>query len=66
MELDTCLNVLNYTLVHTMVAVTHLRFTSVILKDMHTGIQQLIVGIISLRQNMDSLYEYMKALLVTP
>ena len=49
MELDTHLNVLNYTLMQTMEAITNLRFTLAILTYMHTGIQWLTSGIISLK-----------------
>ena len=51
MELETCLNVLNYMSVQTMEAITHLRFTLAILTDVCTGTQQLTSGIICLRQN---------------
>ena len=45
-----------------MQAVIYVRNTVAILTDVHTGVIQLTFGIFSLKENVDTLYEYLRAL----
>ena len=57
--LDTKLLIMNKTLVKTLRALTHLKFTVAILTDIQTAIHWLTSGILGLKENMDSFYEYL-------
>ena len=58
-KLDIRLLVLNKTLMATMSALSHLRYTVSILMDSQTATTHLTVAMISLKENVESVYEYM-------
>ena len=47
-----------------MEAVRHLCFSVAILTDIWSGITRLITGLISLKESMGALYDYMRVLLI--
>ena len=57
--LDGKLLIFNKTSVSTMHAVTHIRYMASVLNDIITAVTWLISGILSLKEGVDSLYEYM-------
>ena len=61
-KLDIRLLVLNKKLMATMSALSHLRYTVSILTASWTATTHLTVAMISLKENVDSVYEYMHVL----
>ena len=61
-KLDIRLLVLKKTLMATMSSLSHLRYTVSILTDSRTATTRLTVAMISLKNNVESVYEYMHVL----
>ena len=61
-ELDTNLQILNMTLQRLMTEMNRVQYSITILNDIRTGIGRLTSGLLSLKENVESLYEYMRVL----
>ena len=61
-ELHKRLVIVNKTLLATINAVSHLSFSMAILTDIHTSVTFLTLGLISSKETVDTLYEYIRVL----
>ena len=59
-ELDTRLLIINKTDMSAMQTVSYLRYTITILTDVHTGVTHLTSGTLSLKGNVDTLYDILE------
>ena len=58
-EMDTRLIILNRTPMSSIKTFSYLRYPVVVLADVHTGVTWLTSGILSLKWNVNALYEYL-------
>ena len=61
-ELQIKLAVINHTLIETMSEIKFVRYTIAVLTDARSALAQLAIGLITLQQNVEGIYEYMRVL----
>ena len=61
-ELQVKLAVINHTLIETMSEIKFVKYTIAVLTDARSALAQLAIGLITLQQNVEGIYEYMRVL----
>ena len=61
-ELQIKLAVINHTLIETMSEIKFVKYTIMVLTDARAALARLAIGLITLQQNVEGIYEYMRVL----
>ena len=61
-EMQVKLAVINHTLISTMKEVKFIKYTIAVLTDARSALSRLAIGLITLQQNVEGIYEYMRVL----
>ena len=61
-ELQVKLAVINHTLIETMSEIKFVKYTIAVLTDARSALARLAIGLITLQQNVEGIYEYMRVL----